>query len=163
MGVNGLSKTVTPTASRLRFEPGPFHALVQHANHSARGPPSHTTLDIYLHARQLRLTKQNRDVFRIASVCPSPEYQCLVCHCLDVFAAGNLALLSLWGAFFIDNVTSNPIRLLRTDYTTEKHVATFTATTLPRWQHGGVAASAVYDCLDWCFVSIIHKRFASCS
>jgi len=29
-----------PTASRLRFEPGPFSAWVQHANHSATEPPS---------------------------------------------------------------------------------------------------------------------------
>ena len=28
-----------PTASRLRFEPGPFCARVQHANHSATEPP----------------------------------------------------------------------------------------------------------------------------
>ena len=28
-----------PTASRLRFEPEPFCALVQHANHSAAEPP----------------------------------------------------------------------------------------------------------------------------
>jgi len=28
-----------PTASRLRFEPGPFCAWVQHANHSATEPP----------------------------------------------------------------------------------------------------------------------------
>ena len=29
-----------PTASRLRFEPGPFCAWVQHANHSATEPPT---------------------------------------------------------------------------------------------------------------------------
>ena len=29
-----------PTASRLRFEPGPFCAWVKHANHSATEPPS---------------------------------------------------------------------------------------------------------------------------
>ena len=49
---NGNGKTATewwkpgirhqdcyPTASRLRFEPGPFCAWVQHANHSATEPP----------------------------------------------------------------------------------------------------------------------------
>jgi len=36
MGVNSLPKTVNyPTTSRLRFDPGPFSARVQHANHSA--------------------------------------------------------------------------------------------------------------------------------
>jgi len=34
MGVNSLPKT----ASRLRFEPGPYCARVQHANHSAADP-----------------------------------------------------------------------------------------------------------------------------
>jgi len=38
MGVNSLTKTVNPTASRLRSEPGPFCAWVQHANHSATEP-----------------------------------------------------------------------------------------------------------------------------
>jgi len=36
MGVNSLPKTVT----RLRFEPRPFCARVQHANHSATEPPT---------------------------------------------------------------------------------------------------------------------------
>ena len=31
--------TVCPTASRLRFEPGPFCAWVQHTNHLATEPP----------------------------------------------------------------------------------------------------------------------------
>jgi len=39
MGVNSLPKTCYPTASRLRFEPRPFCAWVQHANHSATEPP----------------------------------------------------------------------------------------------------------------------------
>ena len=39
MDVNSLPKTVCyPTTSRLRFEPGPFCAGVQHANHSAAAP-----------------------------------------------------------------------------------------------------------------------------
>jgi len=33
-----------PTASRLRFEPRPFHAWVQHANHSATEPPLCNTM-----------------------------------------------------------------------------------------------------------------------
>jgi len=38
--VNSLPKTVTrQRRSRLRFEPGPFCARVQHANHSATEPP----------------------------------------------------------------------------------------------------------------------------
>ena len=37
MGVNSLPKTYL-TASGLRFEPGPFYARVQHANHSATEP-----------------------------------------------------------------------------------------------------------------------------
>jgi len=41
MGVNSLPKT----ASRLRFEPGPFCASVQHNNHSATEPP--TCIDAY--------------------------------------------------------------------------------------------------------------------
>jgi len=40
MGVNSLPKTVTSTASWLWFEPRPFCAWVQHANHSATEPPS---------------------------------------------------------------------------------------------------------------------------
>ena len=35
MGVNCLPKTVT---RQRRFEPGPYCALVQHANHSATEP-----------------------------------------------------------------------------------------------------------------------------
>ena len=40
MGVNSLPNRpyCYPTASRLRFEPGPFCARVQHANHSATEP-----------------------------------------------------------------------------------------------------------------------------
>ena len=38
MGVNSLPKTYQ-TASQLRFQPGPFCAWVQHANHSATEPP----------------------------------------------------------------------------------------------------------------------------
>jgi len=38
MGVNNLPKTYL-TASRLRFEPRPYCAWVQHANHSATEPP----------------------------------------------------------------------------------------------------------------------------
>ena len=40
MGVNSSSKTYQ-TASRLRFEPRPFRAWVQQANHSATEPPPH--------------------------------------------------------------------------------------------------------------------------
>jgi len=36
-----------PTASRLRFEPGPYCAWVQHANHSATEPPN-VVLLVYL-------------------------------------------------------------------------------------------------------------------
>ena len=40
MGVNSLPKTVSrQRTSWLRFEPGPFCAWVQHANHSATEPP----------------------------------------------------------------------------------------------------------------------------
>ena len=35
-----VSPTVSPTASRLRFEPGPYCAWVQHTNHSATEPPN---------------------------------------------------------------------------------------------------------------------------
>ena len=35
-----------PTASRLRFEPGPFCAWVQHANHSATEPPRCTDMKV---------------------------------------------------------------------------------------------------------------------
>ena len=37
VGMKSLPKTY-PTASRLRFEPGPFCAWVQHSNHSATEP-----------------------------------------------------------------------------------------------------------------------------
>jgi len=39
MGVNSMPETYL-TALRLQFEPGPFCAKVQHANHSATEPPS---------------------------------------------------------------------------------------------------------------------------
>ena len=38
-GCKQFAKECYPTASRLRFEPGPFCAWVQHANHSATEPP----------------------------------------------------------------------------------------------------------------------------
>jgi len=41
MGVNSLPKT----ALRLWFEPGPFCAWVQHANHSATKPPERTVVN----------------------------------------------------------------------------------------------------------------------
>ena len=39
MGVNSLPNTVTQQRHELRFEPGPFCAWVQHANHWATEPP----------------------------------------------------------------------------------------------------------------------------
>ena len=39
-GCEQFAQDCYPTASRLRFEPGPFCAWVQHANHSATEPPS---------------------------------------------------------------------------------------------------------------------------
>jgi len=54
MGVNKLIKTVSPTASRLRYEPGPFCASVQQSNHSAIEPP---TLEIHT-----EITIATRDV-----------------------------------------------------------------------------------------------------
>ena len=38
-GCEQFAKDCYPTASRLRFEPGPFCAWVQHANHSATESP----------------------------------------------------------------------------------------------------------------------------
>jgi len=38
-GCEQFAKDCCPTATRLRFEPGPFCAWVQHANHSAIEPP----------------------------------------------------------------------------------------------------------------------------
>ena len=38
-GCEQFASDCYPTASRLRFEPGPFCAWVQHANHSATEPP----------------------------------------------------------------------------------------------------------------------------
>jgi len=38
-GCEQFAQHCYPTASRLRFEPGPYCACVQHANHSATEPP----------------------------------------------------------------------------------------------------------------------------
>jgi len=38
-GCEQFAQDCYPTASRLRFEPGPFCARVQHVNHSATKPP----------------------------------------------------------------------------------------------------------------------------
>ena len=55
MGVNSLPKTANPTASRLRFEPGPFCAWVQHANHSATEPPLNYASEIIQACKDLLL------------------------------------------------------------------------------------------------------------
>ena len=59
MGVNSLLKTVNnPTASRLRFEPRPFCASVQHANHSATESPPVTEV----HAENTQKTRTAEDL-----------------------------------------------------------------------------------------------------
>ena len=42
-----------PIASRLRFEPGPFCAWVQHANHSATEPPHYEVLFVFTNAPRI--------------------------------------------------------------------------------------------------------------
>ena len=76
--------TLKRAASRLRFEPGPFCARVQHANHSATEPPEIHVLWTNLHSfvagrgvcfglgtRQLRLAS-DYICYRFSASCPPP-------------------------------------------------------------------------------------------
>ena len=90
-----------PTASRLRFEPGPFCAWVQHANHSATEPPIlrwHPSIHIAALPgdRTLRTRYANRlnpEENRGIRNVPLPEFWMLIAGCMRVTAKFNTDLL----------------------------------------------------------------------
>jgi len=60
-GCEQFAQDCHPTASRLRFEPGPVCAWVQHANHSATEPPGLYGKKIKINLiKVLKLKKNNR-------------------------------------------------------------------------------------------------------
>ena len=61
-GCEQFSQDCYTTASRLRFEPGPFCAWVQHANHSATEPPHISISQVF--CRRSRKLAENAAEFR---------------------------------------------------------------------------------------------------